>query len=389
MHISRIELKNWRNFSAINIELAEKTIIIGPNASGKSNLLDAIRFVRDLAKEGGGLQAAIRQRGGLTKIRSLSSRRDNRVGISLELSEEDHLEWRYELEFTQRGGGAVGEPVAQLTHEKLTKYEDDGTHKDLVSRLSQNREEYLSRFTSIEQATENIRFRDFTDYVAGINYLHIVPQLVRDPHSFVQKPGSEDFFGRDFISALSSTSGNVRSSYINKITRFLKIAVPGFESLSVDKDELGEPHLVVEFSSWRGINAKQNESQLSDGTLRLIGLLWALQFGSKPVLLEEPELSLHPEIVKRLYNVISELHVNTKRRRQVILTTHSFDFLNNAAILPEEVVLLQVDDKGVTRASNLQNHKELKRLLDSGFTVAETALKKTTPKNIDQLSLTI
>lgn len=49
MLITRLALKNWRNFRSIDINLRERIYFIGANASGKSNLLDAIRFLRDIA----------------------------------------------------------------------------------------------------------------------------------------------------------------------------------------------------------------------------------------------------------------------------------------------------------------------------------------------------
>ncbi|HRX87118.1 MAG TPA: AAA family ATPase, partial [Phycisphaerae bacterium] len=72
MHVSRIHLKNWRNFRSVEAALEQRVFIVGPNASGKSNLLDALRFLRDIAKPGGGLQRAVLDRGGLTKIRCLA-----------------------------------------------------------------------------------------------------------------------------------------------------------------------------------------------------------------------------------------------------------------------------------------------------------------------------
>jgi predicted ATPase len=52
--ISRLKLKNWRNFRQVDVELRERVFVIGPNAAGKSNLLDALRFLRDVAKPKGG-----------------------------------------------------------------------------------------------------------------------------------------------------------------------------------------------------------------------------------------------------------------------------------------------------------------------------------------------
>jgi predicted ATPase len=69
MIVSRLVLKNWRNFRSVEVPLTDRVFVIGPNASGKSNLLDVFGFLRDIAKAGGGLQGAITRRGGLSKIR--------------------------------------------------------------------------------------------------------------------------------------------------------------------------------------------------------------------------------------------------------------------------------------------------------------------------------
>ena len=63
MLITRLALKNWRNFKAVDVSLRERVFVIGPNASGRSNLLDVLRFLRDVAKPGGGLQRAVAERG--------------------------------------------------------------------------------------------------------------------------------------------------------------------------------------------------------------------------------------------------------------------------------------------------------------------------------------
>ena len=98
MYISRLKLRNWRNFQRFDVAFSERTFVIGPNASGKSNLLDVFRFMRDIAKPGGGLQRAIVERGGLSKVRCLAARKDPDVSIDVELSSESGVpKWRYQL----------------------------------------------------------------------------------------------------------------------------------------------------------------------------------------------------------------------------------------------------------------------------------------------------
>lgn len=86
MNITRVKLKNWKNFRNIDIDLSERVYIIGPNAVGKSNFLDVFRFMSDLCKDGGGLQKAVNDRGGITKLRCLQARNDIEVAIILDLA---------------------------------------------------------------------------------------------------------------------------------------------------------------------------------------------------------------------------------------------------------------------------------------------------------------
>src|SRR3954453_6250856 len=106
MIISKLILKNWRNFRNADVPLAERVFIVGPNASGKSNLLDALRFLRDIARPGGGLQLALTQRGGLSKVRCLAARKEPDVHIGVTIGDEgDPHRWRYEIGITQQVRG--------------------------------------------------------------------------------------------------------------------------------------------------------------------------------------------------------------------------------------------------------------------------------------------
>ena len=83
LYISRLILSNWRNFRSADIPLRPRMFIVGPNASGKSNVLDAIRFLSEIAAGGGGLKAAIEARGGVSKVRSLFARDPSDVLVCL------------------------------------------------------------------------------------------------------------------------------------------------------------------------------------------------------------------------------------------------------------------------------------------------------------------
>src|SRR3990170_5893208 len=118
MRVSHIELYSWKNFRRVSADLSERVFLVGPNASGKSNFLDAFRFLHDLAAPGGGLQRACAERGGVSKIRCLAARQDPDIGLTVELTNGGKTVWRYEIKFNQeiRGNG-----LPRLTREAVFK----------------------------------------------------------------------------------------------------------------------------------------------------------------------------------------------------------------------------------------------------------------------------
>lgn len=123
MYISHIKLFNWKNFHECKVNLSERCFIIGANAAGKSNCLDALRFLRDITKQGGGLQSAVDSRGGVTKSRSLSARTRTDVGVEVILSDSEKHEpiWKYRLYFRNTGGG-IKKNSALVKNEEVFDY---------------------------------------------------------------------------------------------------------------------------------------------------------------------------------------------------------------------------------------------------------------------------
>ena len=169
-----------------------------------------------------------------------------------------------------------------------------------------------------------------------------------------------------------------------KIEEALRDAVPQLKDLSDTKDEAGVPHLEATYTHWRPNAGRQREDQFSDGTLRLIGLFWTLLEGDAPLLLEEPELSLHSGIVTKLPALFYRLQ--RKRKRQIFVSTHSWDMLSQKSIGGEEVVMLKPDGEG-TVATLASSEPEIRDLLTAGLSVADAALPRTAPPKIENLNL--
>ena len=376
--VTRLELQAWRNFSRqTEMHLGGRAFFIGPNASGKSNILDALRFLRDVAVEG--LQGAVAVRGGMSEIRSLHTRRFPGVRIAVDVgSREQPARWSYQLHFRNHPQRHVpiieGERVCE-NGETILERPDEKDRED-AERLTQ---------THLEQVSENQKFRVLARFFESVRYLHIVPHMVRE----FRRDGDyrDDPFGSDFLDRIAATNRRSRESRLKKIQEALRAAVPQFEKLELERDLTGDWHLYADYKHWRPkatFSARQTEATFSDGTLRLLGLLWALAEQGGPLLLEEPELSLHDALVSRLAGLMARM--NRKTGRQVLVTTHSVALLRDSGIDLREIHLLEPGDEG-TIVRNAAAMHDVAQLIEQGLSPGEAIMPRAAARDVHQLSL--
>lgn len=375
LRFARIRLENWKNFAAADVPLQRRVFLVGPNASGKSNFLDLFRFLRDLALPGGGLQEAVRRRGGVSAMRCLAARRHSDVAVHASVQRSTAgADWEYELVFNQdnrRRPVVKKEKVLQGDRVVLERPNADDTRDP--ERLTQ---------TYLEQVNVNQEFRELVHFFASVRYLHVVPQLVREPDRSVGR--MQDPFGGDFLEQVAKTQDRTRNARLRRIVRALSVAVPQLKELELWRDERGTPHLRGKYEHWRPQGAWQTEEQFSDGTLRLMGLLWAAMDGGGPLLLEEPELSLHPEVVRYLPQMFARLV--RKMGRQIILSTHAPELIQDEGIGLDEVMLFLPDREG-TMIRTASAFEDIPQLLQGGVTLSEAVMPKTRPAGAEQISL--
>jgi len=373
MRFTRLRLENWKNFREVDVVLRDRTILIGANASGKTNLFDALRFLCELADPKGGLQNAVAARDGVSQIRSLHARRYPSVAVDVDVRiEEDH--WRYRLEF-----GQDNQRLPKVQKEQVWK--DGKKLLDRPNKEDKSDSELLSQ-TALEQVNLNKEFRDLRDGLNSVRYRNIIPQLVREPERFLQKSG--DPYGTDFLEQIANLPEKTRNSRLRKILeQGLKVAVPNLHDMKLEKDVKGVPHLVGLYTHWRPNAGWQREGQFSDGTLRLLGLFWSLLDGKGPLLLEEPELNLHKEIIVQLPTILARL--TRKNGRQILVSTHSAEMIGEG-VDPSEVLFLEPAANGtiVRPASDALNIREQ---VDAGFSLADIVLPLTAPKQTSLLVL--
>ncbi len=372
MSFRRLGLQNWRNFVALDVALQRRAFLVGSNASGKSNLLDVFRFLRDVASSGGGFEEAVRSRGGVSRIRSLAASRDPSVEIRVVVGDSSD-EWQYLLRFRQE---PRGQRRAYVEEEKVWRGGDlilarpDAGDKQDRARLTQ---------THLEQITANVKFRELAEFFATVSYLHVVPQSIREG---ILSAREHDPYGSDLIERIARTPARTRDARLNRIRKALKVALPQLTDLELWQDERGVPHLRGKYENWRDKGVWQGEREFSDGTLRLTGLLWSLLEPGGPLLLEEPEISLHPGVVEHVPQVLAQMQLRTGR--QTLISTHSPDLLRDAGIGLDEVLVLEPGSEG-TQVRRVVDIPELRELVDGGVPLAEVVLPETRPAEASQL----
>lgn len=375
MFITHLNLKNWRNFRNAEVDFQDITYIMGPNAAGKSNFLDIFRFLRDIANpQGGGLQQALNSRGGMSKVRCLAARNNPKILIDIKLSDsiDESPKWQYILEIAQQ---STGKHLAYVSQEKVI---DLTMGKAILNRPNSNdkNDERLLSQTALEQIAQNGKFRDIADFFEDVLYLHLVPQLLKFGNELAVKKMINDPFGQGFLETIASTTEKVRKSRLNRIESILKAVIHGMDDLNFERDEVGRPHLKMRYSHWRPNGGWQTEEEFSDGTLRMIAFLWTLLDNRSVILLEEPELSLHRDIVEKIPELIQRAKKSRKKAEgQIFISTHSDAILSSPVIRGQYLMLKPSDNGEGTKIEPPNEQEEL--ALDAGISPADILLPTT------------
>lgn len=184
---------------------------------------------------------------------------------------------------------------------------------------------------------------------------------------------------------VARTQDRTRNARLRRIGAALRVAVPQLQALEFFRDQAkGTPHLRGKYEHWRPKGAWQTEEQFSDGTLRLLGLLWAILEGSGPLLLEEPELNLHSDVVRYMPQMFAQMQ--RRSGRQVIVSSHSADLLRDEGIGLDEVLLLRPNPEG-TRVEAATKLNQAKALLEGGVPLSDIVVPETRPPDPQQLAL--
>lgn len=388
--IKKIRLKNWKSYEDSILYLDPLTILIGMNASGKSNVIDALIFINRIA---GGISIfeAISGNTSLNALRGgidwVCKKNTNAFTIEM-LTEYKDIEYEYSITVK------VAAAKALVTEEKLyqqtgtgegirlfsttlrdsgllniptyysTGKQGKGQHFELsrtVSILYQTKTLHLMKKETAEIADHLLRF------MTGIFVLNPIPDHMRGYSPLAEKLLTD---GSNIAGVLAALNDSKKEEILNKLTSYLK-DIPEKDIVSVWTEYVGKFNtdaMLYCKEGWKEDDSCIVDARgMSDGTLRFLAIVTAMLISEKNrlIVVEEADNGLHPSRTEHLLNMLCEL--GAERNIDVIITTHNPALLNAAgtSMIPF-ITVAHRNQSGQSELTLLEDIEKLPKLLSAG-----------------------
>ena len=367
MKLSSLTVKNYRSLRNTALDLNDFTLFIGANASGKSAILDALRFLSE-AVQAGNYHAPAFSRGGILNM-AWKGQEAEQIDLKVELEHDDSLfEWSVRL--IRRAHDFVAEeqvrkhPPDSPPVELLSAEQGDGwwwsAEKKKGVKLKQKP---VTCALASAAADASFPAREVAEFVGGWGFFDPNPFLLRRDWNLADS-GRFDPYGRNLGETLYALN-NAWPKRFGKIVSATR-SVLGLPS-QIEVRESENRFYFVQMEP--GLQFSVNQMGVSSGTLRMLALMTALYAQPTPTLIgiEEPENYIHPAALSSFVEHLQQ----TRSRIQFMLTTHS-PLVLTIVNEPGAVNVVRRDEKKGTIVVREDNPAGVRQALDaSGFGLGE------------------
>ena len=356
---SRLQVYGFRHLRDLNLPLAPLNVLIGANGVGKTSVLEVMSLLA--ASADGRLQDTLTAAGGLVGVTTLDRREPMKLQLTMPVENQEPIE--YELSLGTSGlGYAI--PQERLTQRRHTQGKEpsfkfiDSLGSDIRYFESHARKLVRPNWvhkpleTSLAQVPKMFREpENFREVLASSSLYHALDVSPNAPVRKAQSmrpallPGQD---GEDLVSCLYFLRESARDRF-EAVEDALRVAFPNFERMDFPPVAAGSLTM-----AWKERHYTQPlyAHQLSEGTLRFLWLATLLQSPGLPTvtLIDEPEVSLHPEMLRLLSGLFREAATRT----QLVVATHSERLVR--FLDPSELMVCDLDETGgtaVVRANDL------------------------------------
>ncbi|WP_456408545.1 AAA family ATPase [Caldithrix abyssi] len=405
--ITKIDVKNFKSFDHLNIELSNFNVVIGPNASGKSNFVQIFRFLKDI--EQSGLENAVSLQGGVEYLRNMKFNNNQNFSLSIEADDIFGLvrpyrnkyfgikitKTKYEFELTffkRKKNFKISKDQLNLSCEfkiltkeknQLKELENLGEGSiDLIRKNSQIKIR-LNKPLAFPFSEEEIFPSFLWEKFNVINNLLIenpfftfpaINEIFSDIHIYDFDPRlpkrATPISGKVELEENGSNMALILKNILSdqdkkrKLFNLMQEVLPYIHNLNVEK--FADKSLLFKVQEEFIENQYIPALAISDGTINLTAIILALFFEkNKLIIIEEPERNIHPFLIGKLIGLMKD----AARNKQIILTTHNAEFVKHTEL--ENLFLCKRDSKGFSKIIKPADNKEIKSFLNNEIGVED------------------
>jgi len=416
MAIKKIKVTNFKSFKELDLELGKFNVLIGANASGKSNFIQIFQFLRDIASSG--LDNAISMQGGLEYLRNLNIGSSENSSVRF-VSDRKTIFLGFFSPQIQTIQGEVYETIYDFSIKSTTGDSDFEIVKDEFTQKCSFVEEITKRTIlgegKVEEITERKKFGE-GKFVLSLTNGEIKVELNKPeevsmgkddvyPSSLFQQWNLNKLLLNELSSIFPSilidissiaiydfdpklpkkatpitgkinleTDGNNLAIVLKNIIKHEDKRRKFFNLLNdllgfvddLDVQKFADKSLLFTIKEKYFKNQDLPAFLLSDGTINLTAMIISLYFEGNPLtIIEEPERNIHPHIIAKLVNMMKD----ASEKKQIIVTTHNPEVVKYAGL--ENLLLVSRDKDGFSVISRPADKKEVKTFLKNEIGIEE------------------
>ena len=405
MRIENLQISNFKSIESLSVDLRKLNLLVGANASGKSNIVQALLFLRDIIAHG--LENTISSHGGVKYVRNVRIANERplafRIAIDAEedservpgffFSDNEHaeklkrslplfrrFEYEFSLNFQKRGTGfGIGRDRMTIVylHEKLESKggESSGLSSSSVE-LSRHRGK-LRAFSNpgarplevvrnfpipkkgllIEAPVAGFFVDNVLKWIQEIGFYDIDPKLTKRSAIPIAGRSDLEMDGSNLAVVLNKLFGDRESK--RKFLNFCQYTLPFIHNIGIDK--VADRSVYIELSENYAKEKRLPAFLISDGTINVVALIVALYFQEKKhfAIFEEPERNIHPYLLSKVMGMFKE----SSKTKQILATTHNPELLRHAEL--EDVLLVSRSDEGFTQLARPADSQQVRIFLEN------------------------
>ena len=387
MAIKKIEVSNFKTFRDLDLELGSFNVVIGANASGKSNFVEIFQFLKDIRKEG--LKNAVAMHGTMSSIFNLKCPAEDMLRICVEKDGEgdNGVVLPLSLSVMSSEYDISIQSDMEISKEKLSYQfidSDQQQYNVIVYRDVKDEEKLRYDVTPSAGPKERALLKrvskmftpdmewklepddilvnspclypsEWKTLFSRISCYNIEPRRAKEPTSTAGKAELEED-GNNLAIILNNIIEDEDKR--RKLCNLVKDLLPFVKEVGTEK--FAEKSLMITLQEDYYADKDLRADLLSDGTVNITALIVALYFEEKNVvIIEEPERNIHPHLISRLVEMMKE----ASKKKQIIVTTHSPEVVKYAGL--DNLLLISRDNNGFSHISRPSERKEIQVFLEN------------------------